>query len=69
MNFSSTDDKPHIYTAQEISLMLAALGACVASIIYSFKHIKSSSCLGSSCSQVVVDAPVIVQPPVQQSNV
>ena len=45
----------HIYTAEEISLMLAALGAMVASIVYSFKHIKSSSCLGVKCQQEVVD--------------
>ena len=45
----------HVYTAEEIALMLAALGAMVASIIYSFKHIKSSSCLGSKCQQEVVD--------------
>jgi len=45
----------HTYTAEEVSLMLAALGAMVASIVYSFKHIKSSSCLGSKCQQEVVD--------------
>ena len=45
----------HVYTAEEVSLMLAALGAMVASIVYSFKHIKSSSCLGSKCQQEVVD--------------
>ena len=67
MNF--TDSQPHIYSANEVSLMLAALGACVASIIYSFKHIKSSSCLGSSCSQVVTDVPIVVQQPVQESSV
>ena len=67
MNF--TDSQPHIYNANEISLMLAAFGAAVASIIYSFKHIKSSSCLGSSCSQVVTDVPIVVQQPVQESSV
>ena len=45
----------HVYTAEEIALMLAALGAMVASVVYSFKHIKSSSCLGSKCQQEVVD--------------
>lgn len=45
----------HTYTAEEVSLMLAALGAMVASVVYSFKHIKSSSCLGSKCQQEVVD--------------
>ena len=66
-----TDTQPHIYTANEISLMLAAFGGCIASIIYSFKHIKSSSCLGSSCNQVVEgvivpDVPVV---PTQTSNI
>ena len=42
-----------IYTAEEIALMLGALGAMVASIIYSVKNIKHSSCcLGLvSCDQ------------------
>lgn len=43
----------HIYSADEIALLLAALGACVASIIYSFKHVKSSSCCGTRCEQAV----------------
>ena len=34
----------HVYTADEIALMLGALGACVASIIYGFKNVKKSSC-------------------------
>jgi len=34
----------HQYTAEEIALMLGALGAMVASIIYSVKNIKHSSC-------------------------
>lgn len=34
----------HTYTAEEIALMLGALGAMVASIIYSVKNIKHSSC-------------------------
>ena len=45
----------HVYTAEEVSLMLAALGAMVASIVYSFKNIQYSSCLGSKCQQEVVD--------------
>jgi len=52
---ASIDGITHIYTAEEISLMLAALGAMVASIVYSFKHIKSSSCLGMKCKQEVTD--------------
>lgn len=62
------DLPPHIYTAEEISLMLAALGACVASIIYSFKHIKSSSCLGFSCKQAVDEVHVKVDPIVHQES-
>lgn len=44
---------PHVYSAEEIALLLGALGACVASIIYSVKNIKHSSCcLGLvSCDQ------------------
>lgn len=56
----------YIYSADEIALMLAAFGACVASVIYSFKHVKSSSCMGSKCSQEVegvVIAPVVAPPP------
>ena len=54
-NETLTSSIAHIYTAEEISLMLAALGAMVASIVYSFKHIKSSSCLGMKCKQEVTD--------------
>ena len=60
---SLVESTRHIYTAEEVSLMLAALGAMVASIVYSFKHIKSSSCLGSKCTQevetVVIDHHVV----------
>lgn len=45
----------HIYTMEEITIGLAAIGALVASIVYSFRHIKSSSCLGMKCQQEVVD--------------
>lgn len=71
---STTDTLPHIYSANEISLMLAAFGACVASVIYSFKHVKSSSCCGTRCEQAVEG--VIVQdvmppqpPPRLETNV
>ena len=65
-SFSSAQaNSPHIYTANEISLLLAALGACVASIIYSFKHVKSSSCMGVKCQQAVEG--VIVQDVMPQS--
>jgi len=39
----------HIYTAEEVSLMLAALGAMIASIVYSVKNIKHSSCCAGVC--------------------
>lgn len=68
VNSESVAQAPHIYTAEEISLMLAALGACVASIIYSFKHIKSSSCLGFSCKQAVDEVHVKVDPIVHQES-
>ncbi len=50
---ASISDVAHVYTAEEIALMLGALGAMVASIIYSVKNIKHSSCcLGLvSCDQ------------------
>lgn len=50
---ASINDVAHVYTAEEIALMLGALGAMVASIIYSVKNIKHSSCcLGLvSCDQ------------------
>jgi len=43
----------HVYTADEIALMLAGLGGCVATIVYSVKNIKHSTCcLGLfSCDQ------------------
>ena len=43
----------HVYSAEEIALILGALGAMVASIIYSVKNIKHSTCcLGLfSCDQ------------------
>jgi len=49
----SVDRLAHVYTAEEIALMLGALGAMVASIIYSVKNIKHSTCcLGLfSCDQ------------------
>ena len=49
----SIDRLAHVYTAEEIALMLGALGAMVASIIYSVKNIKHSTCcLGLfSCDQ------------------
>ena len=36
---------------QDITLLIGAIGATIATIIYSLKHIKKSNCCGSSCSQ------------------
>ena len=39
--------------AEAVSLIIASIGACIASIIYSLKHIRKSDCCGNSCQQVV----------------
>lgn len=59
----------HVYTAEEIALMLGAFGAAFASIVYSFKHIKSSSCLGFKCKQQVDEVCIVPQPLRQSSEV
>tara|TARA_R110000824_G_scaffold187129_1_gene368378 strand:- start:2344 stop:2592 length:249 start_codon:yes stop_codon:yes gene_type:complete len=59
----------HVYTAEEIALMLGAFGAAIASIIYSFKHIKSSSCWGFKCKQQVDEVCIVPQPLRQSSEV
>ena len=68
---ASVGNIAHTYTAEEIALLLGALGACVASIIYSVKNIKHSSCcLGLvSCDQRT-ELPVSKESLViQESNV
>lgn len=59
-----------IYSAEEIALMLGALGAMVASIIYSVKNIKHSSCcLGLvSCDQRT-ELPISKNSIIQESHV
>lgn len=59
----------HTYTAEEIALMLGAFGAAFASIVYSLKHIKSSSCWGFKCKQSVEEVCVVPQPLSQSSEV
>ena len=44
-----------LYSATDISLMLGGIAAAIATIVYSLKHVKQSSCLCFKCSQVVVD--------------
>jgi len=50
---ASIDAITHTYTADEVALLLGALSAAVAGIIYSVKNVKSSSCCGGliSCQQ------------------
>ena len=40
----------HVYSADEVALLLGALSACVAGIIYSIKNVKKSSCCGGLIS-------------------
>ena len=43
--------------AEQAAIMIAAIGAAVASVVYSFKHIRSSSCCAGffKCEQAVED--------------
>ena len=38
---------------QDITLIIASIGATIASIIYSLKHVKKSDCCGAGCIQEV----------------
>ena len=51
--YSKNVIQPHIYTAEEIILMLGGLGGMIASIIYAFKNVKhcQSGCM--SCDQKI----------------
>jgi hypothetical protein len=49
--------EPTIYSPTDISLLIAGIAAAFATIVYSCKHIKKSSCCGFNCEQVVVDDP------------
>tara|TARA_B110000285_G_scaffold115915_1_gene131327 strand:- start:1711 stop:2001 length:291 start_codon:yes stop_codon:yes gene_type:complete len=57
MNSSEGDStiEPTIYTPTDISIIIGGVAAAFATIVYSLKHIKKSSCLGFNCEQVVVD--------------
>lgn len=37
--------------AEAITLIIASVGALIASVIYSLKHIKKSECCGGKCVQ------------------
>jgi len=53
MDNITSDIEPHIYTAEEIILMLGGLGGMIASIIYAFKNVKhcQSGCM--ECDQKI----------------
>lgn len=60
----------HIYTADEVALLLGALSACVAGIIYSIKNVKKSSCCGGLISfEQRTEIPASKNSIVQESNV
>jgi len=52
--------------AQAVALIIGSIGGCIASIIYSFKHIRESSCCGSKCIQDT-DTIIINECPTQNS--
>lgn len=43
--------------AEQAAIMIAAIGAAIASVVYSFKHIRSSSCCAGffKCEQAIED--------------
>ena len=43
---------------QDITLIIASIGATIASIIYSMKHVKKSNCCGATCVQDVEKNPI-----------
>lgn len=60
----------HRYTADEVALLLGALSACVAGIIYSIKNVKKSSCCGGLISfEQRTELPVSKDSIIQQTEV
>ena len=43
--------------SNEVALIISAVAASIASIIYSFKHVRKSECCGNSCVQQVDGIP------------
>ena len=43
-------------TTEELGILMGGLSSILAVLIYSVKNIKESSCCGSTCKQVVLDA-------------
>ena len=62
---ASAIDESHVYSAEGVAIMLGALGAMVASIIYSVKNVKHSSC----CAGLVVCDQRTELPPSKQSMI
>tara|TARA_R110001606_G_scaffold96883_2_gene214299 strand:- start:2917 stop:3111 length:195 start_codon:yes stop_codon:yes gene_type:complete len=50
-----------------VALIITAIAGSIATIVYSAKHIKKSSCCGASCEQVPTLTPL--QTPVPLKNI
>lgn len=59
MNNSLTESHSNLIQPENVALIIGAIASAVAAIVYSAKHIKSSSCFGGlcKCKQVVSDDP------------
>ena len=68
MNSSSESSEQIVYSATDISLILGGVAAAFATIVYSLKHVKQSSCCGFKCNQVVVDEDIPQEHPVQPQS-
>ena len=49
----SSEAESIVYSATDISLILGGVAAAFATIVYSLKHVKNSSCLCFKCTQEV----------------
>jgi hypothetical protein len=47
--------------SNEVALIVSAVAASLASIIYSFKHVKKSNCCGNTCEQAIPDMPQVIR--------
>jgi NAD(P)H-nitrite reductase large subunit len=70
MSINQTIDEKKEYTTTDISMLIAGIAAAIVSIVYSLKHVKKSSCCGSSCIQTVdeVEQVVVLESPNQIEN-
>ena len=53
---NNTNSNNSSINSSDIALILAGISSLVVAIIYSLKHIRESSCCGSSCKQVMMDS-------------